>query len=91
MKANGMSPDALTGAVWDAGLIVVDALRKLGPTATSAQIHAYLANLRGWPGIFGVYDFTKYPQRGLGADAVVMVQWNGSAFVAVSSFGGALR
>src|SRR5580698_5444241 len=64
MKAAGVTTDLQSGMTWDAGLITVDALRKLGPTATGAQIRDYIAGLNNYPGILGVYDFTKIPQRG---------------------------
>jgi branched-chain amino acid transport system substrate-binding protein len=91
MKAAGVTTDLQTGMTWDAGMITVDALRHLGPTATGAQIRDYVAGLNNYPGILGVYDFTKIPQRGAGIDDVVMQQWNGSGWTTSSSFGGALK
>jgi branched-chain amino acid transport system substrate-binding protein len=92
MKAAGVTTDFQTGMPWDAGLIVVDALRKLGPSATGAQVRDYIAKLKNFAGILGVYDFTKFPQRGVGIDDVVMMRWAaGSGWSNASSFGGALR
>ena len=71
--------------------MLVDALRKLGPNATAAQLRDYLSNLRGWTGANGVYDFRSGNQRGLGgAGAALIVRWDPSreAFVGVSKFGG---
>jgi branched-chain amino acid transport system substrate-binding protein len=77
-------------AVWDPVLMFVDILRKIGPDATSAQIHNELSNLKGWVGASGVYDFTAYPQRGVGENGVVIVRWDVSkgTWVGVSDPGG---
>jgi len=91
MKAAGVTTDLQTGMTWDAGLIVVDALRKLGPTATGTQVRDYIENLKDYPGILGVYDFTKVPQRGAGVEDTVMQRWTGSGWATASSFGGALK
>jgi branched-chain amino acid transport system substrate-binding protein len=91
MKAAGVTTDLQTGMTWDAGLIVVDALRKLGPTATGTQVRDYIENLKGYPGILGMYDFTKVPQRGAGVEDAVMQRWTGSGWATASSFGGALK
>lgn len=91
MKAAGVTTDLQTGMTWDAGLITVDALRKLGPTATGAQIRDYIGSLKDYAGILGVYDFNKVPQRGAGIDDVVMQRWTGSGWTTSSSFGGALK
>ena len=68
-------PDLGQASVWDAALILVDALKKLGPDATSEQLKEYMQSLRGWPGIFGRYDFVNSPQRGLDISDVVIVRW----------------
>jgi branched-chain amino acid transport system substrate-binding protein len=91
LKAAGVSPDLQTGMTWDAGLITVDALRKLGPTATGTQIRDYIDGLKDFPGILGIYDFVKVPQRGTTIDDIVMQTWTGSGWGVASSFGGALK
>lgn len=83
-------PDLIQISAWDPGMVVADAFRKLGPNATAAQLRAYLAGLRGWAGVDGVYDYPANPQRGVGVNNVVIVRWdqaNGTG-VAVSKFGG---
>ena len=62
---SGAKPDAASLFAWDPAMLVVVALRKLGPTATAAQIREHIAGLKGFAGINGVHDFTKDPQRGL--------------------------
>lgn len=82
----GIRPDEGHSIVWDPALLVVDALRVLGPNATAAQIRGYLASLRAWPGIQGAYDFRRIPQRGVGVDDWIIVRWDPdkNALIAVS-------
>jgi branched-chain amino acid transport system substrate-binding protein len=85
LEAAHVLPSYLASLAWDPALIVVDALRKLGPNATSDQVHAYISALHGWSGINGVYDF-RGSQRGIGQNAVVTYRWDGLSqrFVIVS-------
>lgn len=69
-------PDAASSFAWDPAFLVVAALRAVGPEATGDQVRAHLAGLTGFAGIDGTYDFTKYPQRGLGDDNVVVTRWD---------------
>jgi len=87
----GAKPDLIEISAWDPGMLLIDALRKLGPDASAAKLHDYLVNLRGWVGVNGPYDFRAIPQRGLGENAVVVVKWDPQrdAASAVSKFGGA--
>ncbi|MGA2443109.1 MAG: ABC transporter substrate-binding protein [Xanthobacteraceae bacterium] len=75
-KAAGLTPDVGATASWDPMMIVVDALRKLGPDATAEQLHDYLSHLKGYAGINGIYDFEKVPQRGLSDENAVVTLWN---------------
>jgi branched-chain amino acid transport system substrate-binding protein len=45
-------------------MIVIDALRHLGPQATASQIRDHTAHLRGFAGVNGIYDFKAIPPRG---------------------------
>jgi branched-chain amino acid transport system substrate-binding protein len=74
-KDADVQPDAAYSFAWDPAVLVVSALKKLGPMATPAQVRDYLANLKGFAGINGVYDFQKIPQRGLDDSNVVVTQW----------------
>jgi branched-chain amino acid transport system substrate-binding protein len=71
-----ITPDVAAGLAWDPALLVVDALRKLGPEATAVQVRDYLVKLQGFAGINGVYDFPKIPQRGLDEKDAVVTLWN---------------
>jgi branched-chain amino acid transport system substrate-binding protein len=76
LKASGTRPENGSALTWDTGLLLIDALKKLGVGASAAQLRAYLAQLRGDVGIYGTHDFPAIPQRGLGIDANVMVRWD---------------
>jgi branched-chain amino acid transport system substrate-binding protein len=86
----GLTPDNPSGFAWDAGTIVVDALRHFGTGATAAQIKAYIDDLHGYSGISGVYDFRNGDRRGLGVNDVLVARWDPSksTWTAVSKFGG---
>jgi branched-chain amino acid transport system substrate-binding protein len=77
---------------WDPALIVVDALRKLGPNATAAQLQGYIEKLSAFPGISGSYDFRDGNQRGLSQKDLVIMRWDDSAktWTTVSGPGGIL-
>jgi branched-chain amino acid transport system substrate-binding protein len=75
LKDSGLTPDNMTQTSWDPALVLVAALRKLGPDATPEQIRDYLGGLDGFAGVNGIYDFKAYPQRGLGFGNVVIVRY----------------
>jgi branched-chain amino acid transport system substrate-binding protein len=92
MKAAGVTTDLQTGMTWDAGLLAVAAFRKLGANATGTQIRDFISSQNAFPGILGMYDFVKVPQRGVTVDDVVMMQWKpGGGWSTSSSFGGSLK
>ena len=74
-----LKADNMEATSWDAALIVVAALRKLGPNATAEQIRQFIANLTDFPGIDGVYNFTASPERGLGPDSAIAVTYGSTA------------
>ena len=75
---------------WDPAMILIDALRHLSLNASAAEVRTYLAQLKGFAGINGLYDFPAIPQRGLDGSSVVMTRWNSakSEFDMVSKPGG---
>jgi branched-chain amino acid transport system substrate-binding protein len=91
MKDNSMPQDFQTGMAWDPAMVVIDALRKIGPTATAAQLHTYLEGLHDYTGITGTYDFRDGSQRGLTVNSTLIMRWDPdkSDFVSVSKAGGA--
>jgi branched-chain amino acid transport system substrate-binding protein len=75
-KALGLRPDHGNSVNWDATMIVVEALRKYGPEATSEQIHDFIETLHGWPGTNGLYDFRDGSQRGIGQLGALILRWD---------------
>jgi len=72
----GKKPDISSELAWDPAMIVVAALRKLGTGATAPQIHDFITHLTGYPGVDGVFDFEKVPQRGLDVSDTAVTRWN---------------
>jgi len=74
-------------------MIVVNALRKLGPDASADQIRSYILGLHGWSGVEGVYDFGDREQRGVGQNALFIATWDPGKkdWIALSRPGGYLK
>ncbi len=92
-KSINYRPDVLNAICWDPIIIVVDALRHLGPDATAVQVRDYIDNLHGWPGTSGIYDFGDAEQRGLTINALIIDQWDvaTASFVPASKAAGYLK
>ncbi|HEY2534558.1 MAG TPA: ABC transporter substrate-binding protein [Xanthobacteraceae bacterium] len=75
-KAANEKPDLGASLAWDPAMIVIDALKHLGPEASAQQVRDYIGALKGYAGINGMYDFPKIPQRGLDVQAAVMTLWS---------------
>ena len=91
LKAQGITrPDIGYNSCWDSAWVVVNALRKFGPSMTAEQLHDYIVNLHGFAATNGIMDFRDGGQRGWGLNAVVMVRWEPAKddWVAVSEPGG---
>jgi len=90
MRQINVVPDALASGSWDPGMIVVDALRHLGTTATASQLRDYIDALHDYGGICGVYDFRGYNHRGLTQKDAIVMRWDRAKFdwTVVSGFGG---
>jgi branched-chain amino acid transport system substrate-binding protein len=79
LAAHKLKADNMEATSWDAALIVVAALRKLGPNATAEQIREFIANLADFSGIDGVYNFKASSERGLGPDSAIAVTYDPTA------------
>jgi branched-chain amino acid transport system substrate-binding protein len=92
LDAAGAKPNAAYSYTWDPARIIVSGLRKLGPNATPEQLREYIANLRGFAGISGAYDFSIGDQHGLTQDSQIILRYDPSvpgAQRVVSQQGGA--
>lgn len=77
MKDAGVQPNALQLYAWDPAKLVITALRALPQNTTAEQLHAYLANLHGFAGVMGIYDFrTGDHQHGLSGAAFPFIRWD---------------
>jgi len=91
LRERNLRADNMVATSWDAGLIVVAGLRKLGPGATAGQLRDYIAGLTDFAGVDGIYDFKRYPERGLGPDSSAIMRFDveGKRWVWLSKPGGA--
>lgn len=91
LKKHGLKADNMVATSWDAGLIVVSGLRKLGLSATGPQLRRYIDDLTNFPGVDGIYNFKKRPQRGLGPDSSTVTTYDAKTneWVWLSKPGGA--
>jgi branched-chain amino acid transport system substrate-binding protein len=76
LHARGIHPSFPHNLAWDPAMLVVSALRKLGPNATADQLRAYIQNTHGRIGIDGIYDFAGGNQRGVGLNAARLYKWD---------------
>jgi branched-chain amino acid transport system substrate-binding protein len=75
-KKMGVKPDNGHAVAWDPGLLIVSALRALGPDATSTAVRDWIEGQTGFSGVNGFYDFRNSPQRGLTIKDTVMTRWS---------------
>lgn len=77
LAADGVkTPTAAHAFTWDPARIIVGGLRKLGPNATPEQLRDYIANLHGFAGVSGMYDFRIGDQHGLSQDAQIVIRYD---------------
>jgi branched-chain amino acid transport system substrate-binding protein len=90
MQAAKLPIDLNTAGVWDATLMVVDGLNKLGAQTTPTALRDWLAALKDYPGIMGVYDFPRTPQRGADQQDSLIARWDapGDRWVPIALPGG---
>jgi branched-chain amino acid transport system substrate-binding protein len=88
-RAIGQKPDEPSADGWEGATLVLHVLASLPENPSAMQVRDALAHLKGYPGVNGIYDFEKTPQRGLDKNYVVMTRWDPAtqAFVIVSQPG----
>jgi branched-chain amino acid transport system substrate-binding protein len=86
----GVKPEYIQSVAYDPALLVVAALRALGPNPTAARIRDYLNNLNSFAGVSGRYNFKATPQRGLGTGQIFVARWDPARnnWTAASTSGG---
>lgn len=91
MAAVGAKPDLLALTGYDPGLIVINAIKKIGiANVTAKSLRDYINGLNGFVGVAGTYDFREIPQRGLDLRQTYVARWDSdkSEFVGLSKAGG---
>jgi branched-chain amino acid transport system substrate-binding protein len=73
---HGLKADNNTADTWDAALITVSGLRQLGADATPEKLRSWILGLTDFAGVNGLYDFTKFPERGLSHDSSVLITYD---------------
>jgi len=75
----GAKPDISAQLAWEPAMVVIHALQTLGPAASATQIRDFIAHLKGFAGVDGIYDFEKVPQRGLDISDTIVTRWSPEA------------
>jgi len=90
LRDTGVKPQYIQSVAYDPALLVVTALRALGPNASSQKIRDYINGITGFAGASGKYNFKTTPQRGLDVSQIFVARWDGpqNDWVAVSKPGG---
>ncbi|HEV8020325.1 MAG TPA: ABC transporter substrate-binding protein [Candidatus Lustribacter sp.] len=85
-KAAGIQTDGGYGGIWDMAMMYVDAYKHYNGNPTADQVHDFIEAQRSWVGVNGSYDYSKFPQRGVGQDADMISTWNAAtqSFIAAS-------
>jgi ABC-type branched-subunit amino acid transport system substrate-binding protein len=91
LKAHGVEGDNNTADSWDAALITLEGLRQLGAEAGADDLRRWIAGLTDFPGTLGLYNFQKFPERGLGTEDSIVVRYEpaGPRWLWMSKLGGA--
>jgi branched-chain amino acid transport system substrate-binding protein len=90
LRDTGVKPEYIESVAYDPALLVVTALRALGPNASGEKIRNYLNGISNFAGASGRYNFKTSPQRGLDISQMFVARWDGpqNNWVAVSKPGG---
>ncbi len=72
-------PDASSTFSWDPAMLIVAALRDVGPDATPDALRERIARTKDFAGVNGLYDMQRLPQRGLDLESVIVTRWDAAA------------
>ena len=89
--ANAQPDPGTASSVWDPANMVVNGLRKFGPSMTAVQLRDYVLGIHGnYSGLWGAYDFSSGDQHGLSDQGVVLTEWDPKSgkFIGVSGLDG---
>jgi branched-chain amino acid transport system substrate-binding protein len=70
----GEQINTFAGHGWDAMLVIVEALKKAGPTSTSAQLRDELEKTEGLIGTAGIFTYLPQDHNGLSPEDLIMVE-----------------
>ncbi len=70
----GKQPDTFAGHGWDGMLIVTEALKRAGATATASQLRDAIEQTQGLVGMDGVFNYTASDHNGLSPEDLIMVE-----------------
>jgi branched-chain amino acid transport system substrate-binding protein len=76
IKQAGLRLELPHQQTWDPTMIVIEALRKIGPNATAEQLHSYMENLRNRPGAAGYYNFYTGDQTGIHENGCALYRYS---------------
>ncbi len=79
LDAAKVKADNMSALSWDPAMLVITALRKLGPKATAEQVRDWIAGQTDYAGINGLYNFKEVPQRGVTVKNAVVTLWDPAA------------
>ena len=93
LKDIGATPEFIPSVAYDPAMLVITALRALGPDASAKQVRDYVDAIKDYAGTNGRYNFTAVPQRGLNLSQVFVAHWDPvrGTWTAISKPGGELR
>ena len=93
LKDVGATPEFIPSVAYDPAMLVIAALRALGPDASAKQVRDYIGSIKDYAGTNGRYNFQAVPQRGLSINAVFVSHWDPvkNTWTAISKPGGDLR
>jgi branched-chain amino acid transport system substrate-binding protein len=74
-----MNIDTFAAHGWDASNMIVNAIRKVGEDPAKIQVE--VQNLKNYPGVDGVFNYSAKDHAGLKVDALVMVQVSNGQWV----------